>query len=118
MAAFPSDIPLGFGTRLQPVNQKRAVFYQDNTFHLEELSVSKVVKDGIIEAVFMTEAQRDSLMSFYNTNRDLAFTFDDPNDDKTYSLQFVDEPKPYVMGGGWAPPFYACSFVVVGVESA
>jgi hypothetical protein len=113
MALFDQTIPLGFGTNLPPVNMKRPVFYDDNSYHLEELSSTVIVRDGLIECFPLTEAQKDTVMTFYSTNRDIAFTFVDPNDGETYSLKFTDEPKERIVPG-WSPNRFRVLLYVVG----
>ena len=53
----------------------------------------------------LTVAQRDTVVSFYGTNRLLEFTFDPPDDPYTYDCRFTAEPRRESDDGVWYDVF-------------
>ena len=115
MATFDTDIPLSFETNLQPTMAKNAVVMHDNSFHIESFSDDAIIPQAQIVCRPLTESQRDAVMTFYGTNKNLVFTFNDPNDGENYSLYFVNEPKPQRIPE-WSPPHYAITLSVMGAK--
>ena len=97
MATFDSTIPLLFDTGLPETSVKELVKFSDNTYHIESLSDDAIIENGVIVCAPLTEAQKDTVMTFYTTNKNIAFDFEDPNDGETYTLYFIAKPKPRLI---------------------
>jgi len=112
MATITND-KLTFDTILETISGKNAVLMDDNSLFIENLSDNDVYSGPLVYKN-LTLAERDSLMSFYATNKDIAFTFDDPNDGITKSV-FFSSPAPSPKAQkGTAPLHYTITFYVAG----
>ena len=111
MATIDPDLPVSYDTDISPVGSRNTILMDDNTYHFEDLSDNSVAS-GQIVFIELTEAQRDTVMTFYTTNKDVAFDYLNPHDGVTYTLYFADPPpQPKSM---YNPPVYTITYTVVG----
>tara|TARA_R100001143_G_scaffold61969_1_gene64044 strand:- start:11471 stop:11821 length:351 start_codon:yes stop_codon:yes gene_type:complete len=116
MATFDTTIPLSMETRLPPAVTKQVVTMQDGTSFVEVLSTTERVDNGQIVCIELTETEKDAVISFYNTNKDIEFTFTNPHDGLDYDLYFIGTPpEPRLMYGD--SDRYTVTFYVMGVKS-
>lgn len=113
MATVDSTINNSFKSNLPKTGAKNVILMEDNSFHVESLSSNELVSGQIVFEP-LTEAIRDTVMSFYTTNKDLAFDYVDPHDGETYSLYFADPPPKPIAIDGWKPLMYSVTYSVVG----
>lgn len=97
MATFDSTIPLSYETSLPESAAKQLVKFSDNSYHIESLSDDAIVENGVIVCAPLTETQKDTVLTFYTTNKNIAFDFVDPNNGETYTLYFIGKPKPRLI---------------------
>lgn len=91
MALFPTEIPVGYATRLTPDAGKRIEKAEDGTVVVLNY-FTNTVYDGVIEIPWCTEANKVLIDAFYATNKNFVWTFYHPGDAITYSLFFANEP--------------------------
>ena len=116
MALLDITLPIGYGSKLVSKAAKKLVMMDDNSFDINSLSSNEVVT-GVIQLVFLTEAQKDASMTFYTTNKDISWTFYYPKDGETYTLYFRDPaPSPDIQAE-YDPPKYFINFAVVGTKN-
>jgi len=114
MALFPTTTNLSYETSLPLQSGKRVVIFEDNTNVVQSLASNDIVLNGQIICPFLTVSERDSIMGFYGTNKDVSFTFNNPHDDQTYTLRFVDPAPSPVIDGRYTPTRYLIIFNVIG----
>ena len=113
MATVDSTLPLSYETDLTKQSGKKVIAFDDLSFHVESLSDDSMIS-GVIVFEPLTEAQRDTVMTFFTTNKNLEFDFVHPVDGVTYTLSFVgDEPFP-IFYSNYSPPYYSITYTVVG----
>ena len=113
MATVDSTIPNSYGSILDKTGAKNAIVFEDLSYHVESLSDNDIVS-GVIVFEPLTEAERDTVLTFYTTNKDLAFDYVDPMDGVTYTLYFVDPPPKPVAIANWKPLAYTLTYTVIG----
>jgi len=114
MATFDSTIPIGYSTQLPIFSAKSAIIFEDNSHIVHSLSDNDTVKEGSIVCVLLTEAQKDTVIAFYNTNKDLVWQFVNPHDGLTYNLEFIDPIPTPVIDKEYTPVRYTITLTVVG----
>ena len=98
MAAYPNFRQL-LGTRLTPdagIRLNRAVSGKPRL----RTRYSQVWNEGIIIHE-LNQADLDTLNAFYETNKNIAFTFVYAADLQTHTLQFTTCPSPVPKAGGF-----------------
>lgn len=113
MAIFNTLIPLSYQTKLMPNVPKSIIIYSDNSFHIESLSDTAIIRNGVIVCRPLTSAQKDEVMTFYDTNKNVVWEFNDPNDGDAYDLYFLNKPKPVLLES-WQPDHYEIRLQVAG----
>ena len=113
MATVDSTIPNSYSSILIKSGAKNAVVFEDLSYHVESLSDNDIVS-GVIVFEPLTEAERDAVMTFYTTNKDLSFDYADPMDGVTYALYFADPPPKPIAISGWKPLAYTVTYTVIG----
>lgn len=93
MALFPTTIGIGYGTDLVPQTNRKATIMRNGESVIHEESANVWFR-GTIECVHITAAQWTEIQTFYNTNKNLEWTFDNPQDGITYTLKFLNRPHP------------------------
>lgn len=95
MALFDITIPLSFETNLMSIGSRELSVAEDLTFHIESFTNDEIIPNGLIVCRPLNSTEKTAVMSFYTTNKNISFTFVDPNDGATYVLYFIgDPPKP------------------------
>ena len=113
MATVDSTLPLSFATDLIKSSGKTAIIFDDLSNHVESLSDNEIIS-GVIVFKPLTSAQRDTVMTFHTTNRNLPFDYVHPVDGVTYTLHFTgDAPFPQLFGS-FQNPFYSITYQVIG----
>ncbi len=113
MATIDTTLPLSFSTDLRKSSGRTSVTFDDLSHHVESLSDNEIIS-GVIVFEPLTEAQRDTVMTFYTTNINLPFDYVHPIDGQTYTLKFVgDAPFPQLFGN-FQNPFYNIAYQVIG----
>lgn len=113
MATIDSNLPLSYDTELNPRSGKKTQVFDDLSYHVESLSDNEIVAGQIVFTP-LTDSERDTVMTFYTTNKNLAFDFVNPNDGNTYTLYFQDPPPKSQAISGWKPLKYRVVYQVVG----
>lgn len=115
MATVDATLPLSYALNLTKVSGRKTIKFDDLTFHVQSLTDDEIVDGGQIVFEPLTEAQRDAVMLFYTTNRNLPFDFVNPIDGLTYTLYFTgpEPPTPRIFQD-WKPFFYTITYTVVG----
>lgn len=105
MATLDPTIPFTYGTNIPLIDSRTLVVFQDLTNHIESHSDDEIVQSAIIQCSPCTETQRDYIMAFYVTNKNLSFQWVNPHDDETYTLYFLSPPPTPIripsMVGHW-----------------
>jgi len=115
VALFDQTIPVAYGTELTPRAAKKVILMDDNSYSINSLS-SQEVYTGKIILPFLTSAQSSTVMSFYETNKDLTWQFNNPQDEETYDLEYLDPaPTPRILEE-YDPPRYEIIFTVIGTK--
>lgn len=114
MATIDPTIPLSFALDLPKSSGRSSIVFDDLSFHVESLTDNEIVENGIIVFEPLTEAQRDTVMTFYTTNKNLPFDFVNPLDGLTYTLHFTSTPPTPKTFGNWKPFFYTITYTVIG----
>lgn len=114
MATFPTTTNLSYETRLPLSAGKRVVMFEDNSSMVQSLSDADTVIAGLIICPWLTVAERDTIMGFYTTNKDLLFDFTNPHDDDVYDLRFIDPAPSPVIDKRYIPNRYTITFTVTG----
>ena len=113
MATVDTTLPLSFATELTKSSGKNPITFDDLSFHVESLSDNELLS-GVIVFEPLTTAQRDTVMTFYTTNKNLPFDYVHPVNGVTYTLHFTgDAPFPQLFGR-FQNPFYSITYSVVG----
>ena len=113
MATVDNTINNSFNSNLTKTVAKNEIIFEDLSFHIESLS-SNVIVSGVIVFEPLDETDRDTVMTFYDTNKDLAFTYVDPHDGETYSLYFTNPPPKPKAIQGYKPLAYTVTYSVIG----
>jgi len=113
MATFPA-IGLGFDTNLSPKAHKRVTVMKDHSLVIQKDS-SVVLYDGSIQCIHLTAADRTTIETFYITNEDISWAFNNPHDGAAYTLFFTDAPL-FVRERREATILYLCRISVVGTK--
>lgn len=90
MAAYPSSLPQAAGSSEEWVDPIELSYSRAGSVKARRLQSAKK-RAFVVEHSFLTEAQRSTLESFYDTNRSIALTFawnDAPG--TTYNVIFSD----------------------------
>lgn len=98
MAAYP-DFPQLIGSRFDGKSgkeTKRATSGKPRT----RTRFSKVWREGVILHE-LSDAQLATLVTFYDDNDGIPFTFTSAQDGVTYNVEFVEYPQAVAIGGGY-----------------
>ena len=115
MALFDQTIPVAFETKLIPRAAKKVILMDDNSYDIRNLSTNEIYS-GKIVLPFLTAAQVFTVMNFYQTNKDLTWQFNNPQDEETYDLEYLDPaPTPYMLEE-YDPPRWEIVFTVIGTK--
>lgn len=113
MATIDSTLPNAYSTDLNKESGKSSVVFDDLSFHVESLSDNELL-GGVIVFEPLTEAQRDTVMTFYTTNKNLPFDYANPVSGDTDTFYFTGAP-PYPKAiAGWKPLAYTINYTVIG----
>lgn len=116
MSLFDTTIPIGYETSLPLTGGKRLTIMEDNSFKVQGMSEGSIVRAGRIICPFLTEAQKDTVMSFHSANKDLEWQFDNPHDGNRYDLHYLDpEPVPIKLPD-YTPARYNIVMNVMGAK--
>ena len=113
MATVDSTLNQSYETELISIGGKQTLTFDDLSYHVESLSDNEIVSGQIVFSP-LTSADRDTVMTFYTTNKNLAFDYVNPNDGNTYTLYFTDPPPKSQAINGWKPLKYRVVYTVVG----
>lgn len=113
MATVDSTLNQSFETELKKIGGKSTQVFDDLSYHVESLSDNEIVA-GQIVFYNLSSAERDTVMTFYTTNKNLAFDYVNPNDGVTYTLYFTDPPPQSQAIAGYKPLWYRVVYNVVG----
>jgi hypothetical protein len=116
MAAFDTTIPLLMDTDLPLAPIKQPVTMKDGTTFIESYSTVERVDSGVIVCGELTETEKNTVVTFYTTNKDLVFTFTNPHDGLDYDLEFIGSP-PDIKRAFPDSPYYIVRLFVMGVKS-
>ncbi len=92
MATFNPNIPLAYITDLPLVGSRSPVVFKDLSYHIESFTDDEIVTGGSIVCTPLISSEKDEVMLFYQTNKNLSWDFVNPHDGETYSLKFIDPP--------------------------
>lgn len=88
-------------SRRKPVNSIKVDLAGDGTPRGRVMH-SKTVYNFTVTHPLISTIDRDSIQTFYDTNKDLEFTFVWDADGLSYTLMFLGEPDPtWVAAGYW-----------------
>jgi hypothetical protein len=115
MATVDSTLPISYATDLPLRSARSTIRFDDNSFHVESLSDDEIVDGGQIVFEPLTPAERDTVLAFYTTNKNLPFDFVNPVDGLTYTLHFTGNQAPTArIFQDWKPFWYTITYIVVG----
>jgi len=97
MAAYPS-IPIDNSTQISADGGISVDRAEDGTIR-GRVSYAETVYTMKLVHTLLTSTQRDTLMTFYDTNKALSWTF--TYDSDTYTLRFMGAPQHQHLSGGW-----------------
>lgn len=91
MAIYP-ELFQAYSSARVPVNNIKTEVAADGTVRAQNNYSATVYNFSIIHP-YLTTAEKDSIQTFYNTNKALPFTFNFAKDSADYTLIFLGEPN-------------------------
>lgn len=106
MATYPT-IPQHPSTTRSPISNKKIDVSADGTIRAR-IDYSVIIYDFSIKHSMISTSLKDNIMTFYDTNDSVNFTFNYSADLVDYTLMFEEEPVPtWIASDVWDVEFKA-----------
>ena len=97
MAAYPS---IGYTATIEPSEGRRLVIAFDGSPRIRDYQ-TEIWYDGTITHPLISSTDKDTILTFYTTNKDSWNTFTESVSSDVYDILLVNEPVCQHLAGDW-----------------